>query len=128
MIEEGVIKGVYGSEKLYFWDHGRKPYATNIFLNFRQVVTRTKDAIRAYDIRTPSHETPVKSLSGGNIQKLCWRAGTIAQSENLNCTAQPTRRVDIGATEYIHKRLLEERDKARRFCSFPSLDEIRATL
>lgn len=123
---EGVIKEFTVAENYILQDHGRKPYATSIFLNFRQVVTRTKDAIRAYDIRTPSHETPVKSLSGGNIQKLVL-ARELSRSPKVLIAAQPTRGVDIGATEYIHKRLLEERDKGTAILLISEdLDEIRA--
>ncbi|MBZ0306486.1 MAG: ABC transporter ATP-binding protein [Anaerolineae bacterium] len=123
---EGVIKEFSVAENYILQDHGRKPFANSIFLNFRQIVNRTKEAIQDYDIKTPGHETPVKSLSGGNIQKLVL-ARELSRSPKVLIAAQPTRGVDIGATEYIHKRLLEERDKGTAILLISEdLDEIRA--
>lgn len=125
-MEEGVIKEFSVAENYVLQDHGRRPYSRGFFLNFRKITNLTKEAIRTYDIKTPSHETPIKNLSGGNIQKLVM-ARELSRNPKVLIAAQPTRGVDIGATEYIHKRLLEERDRGTAILLISEdLDEIRA--
>ena len=68
----------------------------------------------------------MKSLSGGNIQKLVL-ARELSRDPGVLIAAQPTRGVDIGATEYIHQRLLQERDNGTAILLISEdLDEIRA--
>jgi simple sugar transport system ATP-binding protein len=64
--------------------------------------------VEQFRVKTPTIDTPVKSLSGGNIQKLIL-ARELARNPKTLIAAQPTRGVDIGATEYIHQRLLDQR-------------------
>ena len=78
-----------------------------------------------FSIKTPSLDTPLKNLSGGNIQKLILARELSRQPEVL-IAAQPTRGVDIGATEYIHQRLLEQRDAGTAILLISEdLDEIQ---
>jgi simple sugar transport system ATP-binding protein len=65
-----------------------------------------------FDVRTASVYTPVKSLSGGNQQKVMI-GRSLAQNPDIIIAAQPTRGVDIGAIEYIHRKLLEMRDAGK---------------
>ena len=58
-----------------------------------------------YSVKTPTLETPVRSLSGGNIQKLIL-ARELEGTPTVLVASQPTRGVDIGAAEYIHERLV----------------------
>ncbi|NWG16120.1 MAG: ABC transporter ATP-binding protein [Chloroflexi bacterium] len=124
---DGVIKEFTVSENLVLQDHGRSPYTrAGVFLNFRVIAKTCKEAIRAYEIKTPGIDTPVKSLSGGNIQKLIL-ARELSRRPKVLIAAQPTRGVDIGATEYIHRRLLEERSKGTAILLISEdLDEIMA--
>jgi simple sugar transport system ATP-binding protein len=79
-----------------------------------------------YNVKTPSIKTPIKNLSGGNIQKLIL-ARELSRKPNVLIAAQPTRGVDIGATEYIHQKLLEQRDAGTATILISEdLDEIRA--
>jgi simple sugar transport system ATP-binding protein len=95
-------------------------------MNFRKIAEDTITAIQNYEIKTPSHETPIKNLSGGNIQKLVL-ARELAQNPRVLIAAQPTRGVDIGASEYIHNRLLDERGNGTAILLISEdLDEIRA--
>jgi simple sugar transport system ATP-binding protein len=124
-MEEGVVRDFSVSENYILQDHGRKPYARWIFLLFGVIVEACKQAIRAFEIKTPSHETLVKSLSGGNIQKLVL-ARELSRHPRVLIAAQPTRGVDIGATEYIHRRLLQERANGTAILLISEdLDEIR---
>jgi simple sugar transport system ATP-binding protein len=61
-------------------------------------------------VKTPGLDTPAHNLSGGNIQKLIL-ARELSGSPQVLIVAQPTRGIDVGATEYIHARLLEQRSR-----------------
>lgn len=126
-MEDGVIKDFSVAENLVLQDHGRKPYAWGgVFMNFRSIAKTCKALIQQYEIKTPSHETPIKSLSGGNIQKLVL-ARELSRQPRVLIAAQPTRGVDIGATEYIHRRLLAEREAGTAILLISEdLDEILA--
>ena len=123
---DGVIKDFTVAENLMLQDHVQRPYSLSIFTNPRAISRRCAELIRNFNIRTPSQDTPIKSLSGGNIQKLVL-ARELARQPRVLIAAQPTRGVDIGATEYIHQRLLEQRSKGTAILLISEdLDEILA--
>ncbi len=123
---DGVIKDFTVAENLILQDHAQPPYALSIFMNSRAIRRQCADLIRSFNIRTPNQETPIKSLSGGNIQKLVL-ARELSRHPRVLIAAQPTRGVDIGATEYIHQRLLEQRAKGTATLLISEdLDEILA--
>lgn len=123
---DGVINDFTVAENLILQDHAEKPYAINIFMNARAISRRCAEMIRSFNIRTPSQETPIKSLSGGNIQKLVL-ARELSRAPRVLIAAQPTRGVDIGATEYIHQRLLDQRaEGTATLLISEDLDEILA--
>ncbi len=124
---DGVIKDFTVAENFILHDHARPPYARGgLFMRFRGIRTASQQAIHDYEIKTPGTETPIKSLSGGNIQKLIL-ARELGRKPQVLIAAQPTRGVDIGATEYIHQRLLEERSKGTAILLISEdLDEILA--
>ena len=107
-MHDGVIQQFSVAENLILNDHARRPYSNGFFLNFRQIARHSRQLVSDFRVKTPSVETPAKSLSGGNIQKLIL-ARELARQPSVLIAAQPTRGVDIGATEYIHQRLLDER-------------------
>ncbi len=107
---DGVIRDFTVAENLILEDHGTKPYSWTIFLNPRAISRRCGEMIQTFNIRTPRQDTPIKSLSGGNIQKLIL-ARELARNPRVLIAAQPTRGVDIGATEYIHQQLLSQRQR-----------------
>lgn len=124
---DGVIKEFTVSENLVLQEHGSPQYTqARIFMSFRKIRDACRRAIKAFEIKTPSTETLIKNLSGGNIQKLVM-ARELSRNPQVVIAAQPTRGVDIGASEYIHKRLLEERSKGTAILLISEdLDEIRA--
>jgi simple sugar transport system ATP-binding protein len=123
---DGVNRDFTVAENLILQQHGERPYALSIFMNPRAIRQRCADLIRYFDIRTPGQETPIKSLSGGNIQKLVL-ARELSREPGVLIAAQPTSGVDIGATEYIHQRLLEQRAKGTATLLISEdLDEILA--
>ncbi|QGU96042.1 ATP-binding cassette domain-containing protein [Clostridium bovifaecis] len=106
--------------------HHKAPFSKNKVLDYKKIREYAKRIIKEFDVRTPSDEVPASALSGGNQQKLIV-AREISKDPDLLIASQPTRGVDVGAIEFIHKRLVEERDsqKAVLLVSF-ELDEILA--
>ena len=92
--------------------HSRQ-YTNGIFLNFPRMESHAIDLVNEFTVKTPSLDTPLKNLSGGNIQKLIM-ARELSRRPDALIAAQPTRGVDIGATEYIHQRLLAQREARNR--------------
>ncbi len=125
-MHDGALKEFSVAENLILQDHIREPYSKGIFLDFRHIARHAQEMIRKFDIKTPSQETPLKNLSGGNIQKLIL-ARELARKPRVLIAAQPTRGVDIGATEYIHNQLLQQRAEGlATLLISEDLDEIRA--
>jgi simple sugar transport system ATP-binding protein len=125
-MHDGVVKDFSVAENFILQDHVRKPYSNGIFLNFKRIESRSQELIDAYNVKTPSQDTPVKNLSGGNIQKLIL-ARELAREPRVLIAAQPTRGVDIGATEYIHAQLLKQRSEGlATLLISEDLDEVMA--
>ncbi len=97
------------SENVILGDHYRPPIAPGAMLDQREVRRRTEDIIRRFDVRPPSPELPARALSGGNQQKLVI-GREFGLPPTLLLVAQPTRGVDIGAIEFIHRKLVALRD------------------
>ena len=125
-MHDGVVKDFSVAENLILQDHNRAPFSRSIFLDFRTIIDHAKRMIHAFDIKTPHQNTLVKNLSGGNIQKVVM-ARELARKPRVLIAAQPTRGVDIGATEYIHSELLKQRaDGLATLLISEDLDEIRS--
>ena len=107
-MRDGAVKDFSVAENVILHDHGAEPYASRGLLDFAAIEQRTDELIVAFNVKTPSQETSLKSLSGGNIQKLIL-ARELSSEPKVLLASQPTRGVDIGATEYIHQRLLDQR-------------------
>lgn len=124
-MEDGVIRDMTVEENLMLEDHGRPPFARGIFLNFNAIAEHCQHLIQDFDIKTPSPATPLGNLSGGNIQKLIL-ARSLSRTPRVLVAAQPTRGVDIGSTEYIHQRLIAQREKGTATLLISEdLDEVR---
>ena len=109
-MRDGMIKEFTVAENLILREHNQAPYANKGFLDLKAISRHTEDMIKSFSVKTPSQETPVKNLSGGNIQKLVL-ARELWRKPRILIAAQPTRGLDIGATEYVHLRLLEQREE-----------------
>jgi len=107
-MRDGAIKNFTVAENIILLDHGKEPFAHRGFLNFDAIENRTGEMIEAFNVKTPTQDTPLKNLSGGNIQKLIL-ARELSSEPKVLLASQPTRGVDIGATEYIHQVLLDQR-------------------
>ena len=106
--------------------HHKEPFSKNGIIDYRTVKEYCNKLIEEFDVRTPNAEVTASSLSGGNQQKLI-AAREIMKDPDLIIAAQPTRGLDVGAIEYIHKRLVEERDKGKAVLLVSlELDEVLA--
>lgn len=120
----GLILDMKLENNIVLKDYYRSPYSKSGFLNFNAIEERAKSLIEQYDVRTVSEKVNARSLSGGNQQKAII-AREIETKPDLLIAANPTRGLDVGAIEFIHQQLIEERDnnKAVLLMSF-ELDEI----
>ncbi|MFP7477582.1 ABC transporter ATP-binding protein [Terribacillus saccharophilus] len=120
----GLVLDYSIGENIVLQTYYQKPYSTGGFLSFKRIFDKAKALIAEYDVRTPSHLSKARTLSGGNQQKAII-GREIDRNPDLLIAAQPTRGLDVGAIEFIHKRLIEQRDqgKAVLLVSF-ELDEI----
>jgi simple sugar transport system ATP-binding protein len=124
-MRDGVIRELTVEENLIIEEHGRPPFTRGIFLDFGRIARHVDRLIGEFEIKTPSRATPLRNLSGGNIQKLIL-ARELAKQPSVLVAAQPTRGVDIGSTEYIHRRLVEQRSAGTATLLISEdLDEVR---
>ncbi len=107
-MKDGVIGEFTVAENLMLVDYATPPYTKRGLLDFGAIRERCAGLVDRYSVKTPSLDTPTRHLSGGNIQKVVIAREFSAEAEVL-VVAQPTRGVDIGAAEYIHERLLDQR-------------------
>jgi simple sugar transport system ATP-binding protein len=125
-MKDGMVQEFTISENMILRDHNREPFARNGLMRHRAISAYADKLIDFFRIKTPSRETQARHLSGGNIQKVVL-ARELSRSPRVLIAAQPTRGLDIGATEYVHARLLEEREKGTAILLISEdLDEILA--
>ncbi len=125
-MRDGMIREFTVAENLILREFDQPPYARSGFLNRAAIQRSSRELVNSYNVKTPSLETPAKSLSGGNIQKIIL-AREISRRPQVIVAAQPTRGLDIGATEYVHARLLEQREQGTATLLISEdLDEILA--
>ena len=123
-MKDGMIQEFSVAENTILRDHHKQPFSNSGFL-ILQIIARYADKlIQKFQVKTPSRETPAKSLSGGNIQKVVL-ARELSREPRVLIAAQPIRGLDIGAIEYVHARLLEQRQKGTAILLISEdLDEI----
>lgn len=120
----GLILEMALDKNMVLKDYYHMPYSKGNFLNFKAIANRAKDLINKYDVRTVSEKVNASALSGGNQQKAII-ARELAMQPDFLIAANPTRGLDVGAIEFIHQSIINERDhnKAVLLMSF-ELDEI----
>ncbi|HKZ77138.1 MAG TPA: ABC transporter ATP-binding protein, partial [Pyrinomonadaceae bacterium] len=101
-LEENSILGVHYREPIV-------AYAGHVFLDQEEMRSRAMEILEGFDVRPANPELPARSLSGGNQQKLIIGREFVLHPRLL-LVSQPTRGVDIGAIEFIHRRLVQLRD------------------
>ncbi|MEW9107107.1 MAG: heme ABC transporter ATP-binding protein, partial [Paenibacillus sp.] len=81
-------------------------------MDHKAALTLAEKYVKSFDIRIPGYDVPVRAMSGGNQQKLII-AREIDRHPKLLIAAQPTRGLDVGAIEFVHKELIAERDNGK---------------
>ena len=99
-------------ENSIFGMQNDKKFKKGMFLDYKSIRKHALDIIEEFDVRTVSENVEASKLSGGNQQKLIV-GREIYKNPKLIIAVQPTRGLDIGAIEYIHKRLIKERDSGK---------------
>ena len=123
---DGLVSSFSIAENLILDTHRESPYARGIVLAPKVVAARAEAQAKEFDIRTQTIQDPVSSLSGGNKQKVVL-ARELSRPVKLVVACQPTRGLDVGSIEFVHERILAERDAGRAVLLFSTeLDEVFA--
>ena len=107
--KHGLVMGFSIDTNLILQTYYQTPFSKNGFINLEAIQENAERLVAEFDIRTPSISTPVSSLSGGNQQKVIV-ARELSRPIQLLIINQPTRGLDVGSIEFIHKRIVEARD------------------
>jgi simple sugar transport system ATP-binding protein len=120
----GLVLDFTLAENLALHDYRLEPDSKYGWLFPRRMIDRARKLLKEFDVRGGGPQTLASSLSGGNQQKVVV-AREVARNPQVLIAAQPTRGLDVGAIEFVHRRLVEERDEGRAILliSF-ELDEI----
>ncbi|WP_323745491.1 ABC transporter ATP-binding protein [Parvivirga hydrogeniphila] len=108
----GLVLDFTIAENLVLGDHREEPYATRGIMRPAVIAQMARERIEAYDVRTPSERVLASALSGGNQQKVVV-AREIGRDPELLVAAQPTRGLDVGAIEFVHRQIIAQRDAGK---------------
>ncbi|WP_308120798.1 ABC transporter ATP-binding protein [Paractinoplanes bogorensis] len=106
---DGVVKDFTVAENLVLDLYDREPFGSGLKLNLKAIADSAAERVSQFDIRTPSPQSTVGTLSGGNQQKVVV-AREMSRPLKLLIASQPTRGVDVGSIEFIHNQIIHERD------------------
>jgi general nucleoside transport system ATP-binding protein len=124
--EDGLVADFSVADNLILDLYDQPPYASGIALNLDTIRESAVRQVEEYDVRTTSVDTPAGTLSGGNQQKVVV-AREMGRDVKLLLVSQPTRGLDVGSIEFVHKRLVAQRDAGAAVLIVSSeLDEIYA--
>jgi general nucleoside transport system ATP-binding protein len=124
--EDGLVAGFSVADNLVLDVYNQPPYSSGIALNLDTIHQTAAERVADFDIRTTSTATHAGTLSGGNQQKVIL-AREIGRDVRLLVASQPTRGLDVGSIEFVHRRIVEERDQGVAVLIISSeLDEIYA--
>mgnify|MGYP001046104349 FL=1 len=110
--KRGLVLDFSVGENLVLKNYYAPPFSRRGLLKYDRIFDHAAGLIGEYDIRTPDAKTPARALSGGNQQKVIV-AREVAGDPDLLIATQPTRGLDVGAIEFIHRKLIEQRDSGK---------------
>ncbi len=123
---DGLVLPFPITDNLILNTYYQDPYSKGVVLQEKTILENAAQLVKDFDIRTPSPTTSAGSLSGGNQQKVIV-AREFSRPIKLLVASQPTRGLDVGSIEYIHRQILEKRDQGCAVLLVSSeLDEILA--
>ncbi|WP_429079552.1 ABC transporter ATP-binding protein [Brassicibacter mesophilus] len=124
--KRGLVLSHSLAENMILGNHHEEPFSKNGIMDYNMIHEHAKDLISEFDVRTPSEEVTAKSLSGGNQQKVII-ARELNRDPALLIASQPTRGLDVGAIEFVHKRLVDQRNSGKGVLLVSlELDEVMA--
>ncbi len=124
--EDGLVGPFSVAENLILDMYDRAPYSSGINLNLPAIRANAAARIEEFDIRTGSAATAAGTLSGGNQQKVIL-AREVGREHKVLIASQPTRGLDVGSIEFVHRRIIQQRDHGVAVVIVSSeLDEIYA--
>ncbi len=124
--KRGLVLNHSLAENSILGSHDQEPFSKNGIMNYDVIHEHCLRLIDDFDVRTPNEKVQARTLSGGNQQKLIV-ARELVRKPELLIASQPTRGVDVGAIEFIHKRLVEQRDQGKAVLLVSlELDEVMA--
>ncbi len=110
--KRGLVLNFSLAENSILGDHRNKKFRNRFGLNYAKIREYSRKLIHDFDVRTPNENVAARALSGGNQQKLII-AREVDRDPSLCIAAQPTRGLDVGAIEFVHKRLVDLRDSGK---------------
>ncbi len=110
--KRGLVLEFSLAENVALHDFDRSPNSRFGWLRPSSMIARAKRLLKEFDVRGGGPQTAAKALSGGNQQKVVV-AREVSNDPRVLIAAQPTRGLDVGAIEFVHRRLVEERDEGR---------------
>jgi general nucleoside transport system ATP-binding protein len=108
----GLVLEFSLAENLVLHDYAKAPYARSGFFNPKRVLESARGLLEEFDVRGGTARTRASALSGGNQQKVVI-AREVSRDPRVLIAAQPTRGLDVGAIEFVHRRLVEQRDAGK---------------
>ena len=124
--QAGLVLGFTVAENLILDSYYAEPFSHGMFMDWKATAAAAARLVGEYDIRTPSIDLPVSHLSGGNQQKVIV-AREFSRDVRLIVASQPTRGLDVGSIEYIHERIILQRDAGAAVVIVSTeLDEVMA--
>lgn len=123
-LQEGLVEDFSVEENLFLGLQRIPPFSNGKIINWNAVHENADSLVETFDIRTPNITHKARLLSGGNQQKIIV-AREIFHAPDTIIAAQPTRGLDIAATDFVHEQLIKQRDSGKAVLLFSlSLDEI----
>jgi ABC-type uncharacterized transport system ATPase subunit len=108
--EDGLIGDFPVADNMVLDTYDQPPFASGLNLHLGAITAYATERVAEFDVRTTSVQTPVGTLSGGNQQKVIL-ARELGQDHKLLVASQPTRGLDVGSIEFVHRRIVEARDR-----------------
>lgn len=122
----GLILDFTVTENMILDDYYHRPYSRGVRMDWEEAQRAARRLVEEYDVRTPSVDVRASTLSGGNQQKVIV-AREFNREVRLVIASQPTRGIDVGSIEYVHARIVQERDEGAAVLFVSSeLDEVMA--
>jgi simple sugar transport system ATP-binding protein len=122
----GLVLDFSLAENIALHDYDHPPASRFGWLFPRRLIARARRLLEEFDVRGGGPQTPAAALSGGNQQQVVL-AREVSREPRVLIAAQPTRGLDVGAIEFVHRRLVQERDNGRAILLVSlELDEVRS--